>query len=338
MKKFQSIALVIVALAVVAAGSAWFIRTKTVNQDKAEMASILTSLGNEIQDFHSNVAKISPSLVGKTALQNGVTQMKLEAESSIEKLTEVQRQADKSDSIYSISVRDAVERGIKYVTACQKMCNLKITVNTLDTASKEFFDSFDKAKADLIVTGSPTRSDSSSATDNIYKLATNFAAASKPKPAPVVQSSGSYYPGWVNTASDRRVYSGIADIAQQIQESRRFLGGRSGIDWSQGKAGNRDYFSQSWIRTILNDVIQQKRAQLNTVAMIARQEGTSELTNIVTEMLQNTIYGLGALHDNSDYATFKSYNNRNDILAATLANRYGIRAMGSVNDPGGTGR
>ena len=106
------------------------------------------------------------------------------------------------------------------------------------------------------------------------------------------------------------------------------MGGRSGIDWSQGKAGNWPYFDQGWIKKVLYDVIEQKRTQAGRVNQIVREEGSSELTSIVMQMLDNSISGLGALHDRADYGAFKAYNNRNDALASALANKYGIRAMG----------
>jgi len=200
-------------------------------------------------------------------------------------------------------------------------------VRTLNTAAEEFFASFNAAKRNLVVTGSPTKSDASRIIDNMDKLVTNYAKAMKAKPVQT-QAAVTYYPGWVNTASDQRVYVGIVEIAQQIQESRRFLGGKSGIDWSNGKNGNWSYFDQSWIKEILYNVIQQKKEQLRTVSLIVQREGSSELTDIASEMLQNSIQGLGAIYDRCDYGAFKSCNNRNDRLAAILANRYGIKAIG----------
>ena len=133
--KTKSIVVGIVSVLVIAAVSFMVIRTDAIRQDRAEMISLFSKLTDEIQNFHSNVSEISPSVIGKVALQNELVRLKKKAETAIDKLSKIQREVDKSDSIDSIPLREAVECGIKYVTACRDICNQQITISTLKVAS-----------------------------------------------------------------------------------------------------------------------------------------------------------------------------------------------------------
>lgn len=302
--------------------------TSIAAKKNAELKKSAMALAVEVEDFHDEIMELNPSATSKELLQIELQRLKQKAEHSADSLRQLQRQADQIEGRNTALLQESIEAAIVYVNGCAKMANQAVSLATLKTAAEDFFRAYETAKSSLGAAGSPSRSEANDAIERIAKLVVNYSKKSVPTRVVVATTPAVYYPSWAESSQDRQYYSGIEQIAQEIQESRRYLGSKSGIDWSQGKAGNWSYFNQTWIKNILTRVISQKYDQLRTLQNLERYGEHSALTEIVREMLQNAISGLEALRNDADYNRFKAYNNRNDQLARVLSSRYGIKAFG----------
>ena len=294
----------------------------------AELERSAMALAVEVEDFHDEIMELNPSAGSKPLLQIELQRLKQKAEHAADSLRQLQRQTDQIESRDVAVLQEGIEAAIVYVNDCAKIANQSVSLATLKTAAEDFFRAYETAKSSLGTAGSPSRSEANDAIERIAKLVVNYNKKSVPARVVVATAPTVYYPSWVESPQDRQYYSGIEEIAQEIQESRRYMGSKSGIDWSQGKSGNWSYFDQTWIKNILTRVISQKYEQLRMLRNLEQYGEHSALAGIVSEMLQNGISGLEALRDDAEYGRFKAYNNRNDQLARILSSRYGIKAFG----------
>lgn len=318
----------IIIVVVVGIIAAVFFTASIEAKKQAELRNSATVLVTEVGSFHSEVMELNPSAESKALLQVELQRLKQKAEHTANNLRQLQRQTDQTKSRDTAVLQEAIEAAVVYVNGSAKIANQAVSLATLKTAAEDFFRAYEVVKSRTETVGSPSRSEANDAIERMAKLVGNYSKKSIPTQAVVTKTPVAYYPTWAVSSRDREFFSGIAKIAEEIQESRRYLGSKSGIDWNQGKAGNWSYFNQSWIRSILGRVIEDKRDQLRRVRELASYEGGGELAGIVEEMLVNAIVGLDALRSESDYGRFKSLNNRNDQLAQKLSTKYGIKAFG----------
>lgn len=144
--------------------------------------------------------------------------------------------------------------------------------------------------------------------------------ASQPATKVVVVSA---YPSWINNAAQKQGYDSMSQLVSRYFAARLNLSRR--LNWTKAKQDPRSYFSYSDVRAILQSEMDIRRQMYNEVQSVKQIEGMSELGSQLETMLQNSFEGLKALYERGDYSSFKSYNNANDAISASIRKTFGIR-------------
>lgn len=317
----------LVVMAIVVAVLVFFIKISANNRSWAELAAIFQKNIEVVSDFHSDIDTLQPSLSQLGLLRNEMTKMKNWANKADEKLDTLNARAYATDGTEANAVKEVIEKSKKYLRCYVDQSGLKVSRQNIELAADEMLRSIDRAKSILDITGSPDSADVGKALDVTTKLASNFQKAGRSLAVgsgiKLVRTS---YPTWVSSSEQRGAFDSVRQIAQDIVQTRRYLGSKAGINWSYGKQGYWDYFENPRFQQIFRTIREEKMRKLDELAAIENVEGMSELSGILRQMLQNSVNAMGALIGDANYSLFSQYNIDNNRLSEQLKRQYGIVA------------
>lgn len=317
----------LVVMAIVVALVVFFINIGANNKNRAELAAIFQKDVEVVNDFHSDLETLQPSLGQIELLRNEMTKMKNWAYKSDEKLNMLNAMVYARNGTEANSVKEIIEKSKKYLKCYADQSGLKVSRHNIELAADEMLRAIDRTKTLLDVAGSPDSSDVGRVLDISTKLASNFQKAGQTHTVDsLTKLDRISYPTWVSSPEQRGAFDSVRQIAQKIVQTRRYLGSKAGINWAYGKQGHWDYLENPRFQQIFRTVRDEKMRQLDELAAIENVEGMSELSGVIRQMLQNSVNAMDALIGDANYGLFSQYNLDNNRLSEQLKRQYGIVA------------
>lgn len=303
-------------------------RTKMVNEERTKLTGIYVQSMEAVDGFHKDMeTNLTFSSSSREVLSGQLTRLFNMSENVSDDLEKLRSQAQSLSSSNANIVIETIDSATEYIKGYGKFVHNSIKKNNLLDLGGSMLENIRVVQERLDVLSAPSKGNVSTAVDLADKLIINHQKLSTSKTVIVyTERMASSYPTWVDTSAQRGAFDRVRQIAQEISQSRRYLGSKAGINWSNGKSGNWGYFEMPRIQDIFRAVLREKIRQRQEIEAIENIEGMDDLSYVVKSMLDNSINGFNSMIGRADYGAFSIYNQKNNALADTLKRRYGIVA------------
>lgn len=327
MSTLKKSALIIVGCAIVFIAIGFIATNQVIKQKQTtKQINIYKNLITIIDTFHTEIKTLSPSVTGKTQLQEELRKMKIFAQGSREKIRHL---AVEGNSAGSLPLIEMIEKTDKYISEFEQLANLSTTSETLKARSETMLLALKEFKSNTETFGSPDKGDTTETIDRATKLSRKFDSSRKS----VGLSSGS-----IKSPSERVIVVGnywsnpeYSDYRQQIfQIVAEYSSGRTNLTRVLSHY-DKQMFSDI-DRAQWNIELNKRRVLLSRINSLSSQIPPysiyKEHHSLLKQMLENAIGAMEnfANNENSSNRIYLSQiSSRNSAIMNRLKRFYGIR-------------